>query len=104
MHKTDLNFEGGTIVIQQVVEADLQGVLLNYLTSRDRFSPFYSTFWVWDDGSTTSRSWFISSPHQFFPDSISGHSFRAGGATSLVKWLIPHLCSQESCIPPCSNV
>ncbi|OJA08982.1 hypothetical protein AZE42_08061 [Rhizopogon vesiculosus] len=78
---TDINFEGGTIAIQQVAEADLQRAFLNYLIPLDRLFPVYSTLWVPEDGSMPSHPWFISRLHQFFP---LGYFLCAGGATSLV--------------------
>ncbi|OAX36359.1 hypothetical protein K503DRAFT_670756, partial [Rhizopogon vinicolor AM-OR11-026] len=85
-HKTDVNFKGDAIAIQQVVEADFQGTFLNYLIYLDRLFPVYSTLLVLEDGSMPSHPWLISRLHQFFP---LGHSLRAGGVISLAASGVP---------------
>jgi len=82
-HKSDLYFEGGTIVIQRAASADSHGVFTTYLASRDHLFPFDSSLWLHSDGSIPTCTWFIARLQALFPDSISGHSLRAGGATSL---------------------
>ncbi|OJA10480.1 hypothetical protein AZE42_11631 [Rhizopogon vesiculosus] len=86
MSMTDINFEGGTIAIQQVAEADPKRAFLTFLISLDRLLPVYATPWVLDDGSMPSHSWFISGLHQFFP---LGHFLCTGGVTSLAASGVP---------------
>jgi hypothetical protein len=82
-HKSDTAFEGNTIVIQRAESVDPQRVFLLYITSWDKLFPFNSFLWLRSDGSIPTHVWFVSWLHSHFPDSISGHSLRAGGATSL---------------------
>lgn len=82
-HKADTQFEGNTIVVQRAMSADPHGAFCSYLSSRDRLFPFNSFLWLRRDGSIPTRSWFIGRLRALFPSSISGHSLRAGGATSL---------------------
>ncbi|KAG2350553.1 hypothetical protein BDR05DRAFT_842191, partial [Suillus weaverae] len=83
-HKTDFQFEGSTIVVQQAESADPHGTFLTYLASRDKLFPLNSCLWLRSDGTIPTRAWFIARLRALFPDTISGHSLRAGGATSLV--------------------
>ncbi|KAG2757271.1 hypothetical protein P692DRAFT_201671710, partial [Suillus brevipes Sb2] len=82
-HKADTSFEGSTIVIQRASPADPHHTFTTYLASRDRLFPFNSSLWLRSDGSIPTRAWFIARLRALFPGSISGHSLRAGGATSL---------------------
>lgn len=88
-HKADTNFEGSTIVIQRADYADPHHAFVTYLASRDKLFPFNSFLWLRGDGSIPTRSWFIARLRAFFPSSISGHSLRAGGATSLAISGVP---------------
>ena len=83
-HKVDARFEGSTVVVQQsAVEPDPLDTFTRYLNSRDSRFPLHPQLWLRNDGSTPLRSWFLRRLHHFFPQSIGGHSLRAGGATSL---------------------
>lgn len=82
-HKADRQFEGSTIVIHRTDSEDAHGTFLSYLASRDKCFPFHSSLWIRSNGTIPTRAWFISRLRNFFPESISGHSLRAGGATSL---------------------
>lgn len=82
-HKSDTQFEGNTIVIQRAESADPQNTFLSYIASRDALFPFHSFLWIRSNGSIPTRAWFMGRLRAMFPDSISGHSLRAGGATSL---------------------
>lgn len=82
-HKSDTSFEGSTIVIQRAASADPHHTFTSYLASRDKLFPFNSSLWLRNDGSIPTRAWFIARLRALFPDYISGHSLRAGGATSL---------------------
>lgn len=88
-HKSDVHFEGSTIVVQRSESADPQRCFLSYIASRDKLFPFNSFLWLCNNGSIPTRKWFISRLRGFFPDSISGHSLRAGGATSLAASGVP---------------
>jgi hypothetical protein len=41
--------------------------------------------WLRSDGTIPTCSWFINHLHRFFPNSITGQSMRAGGATALTE-------------------
>jgi hypothetical protein len=88
-HKSDSQFEGSTIVVQRAESADPHGTFTSYLASRDHLFPFNSFLWLRSDGSIPTRSWFIGRLRSQFPNTISGHSLRAGGATSLAASEVP---------------
>lgn len=76
-------------MIQRAESADPHGTFLSYLSSRDHLFPFNSFLWLRGDGSIPTRNWFIARLRARFPKSISGHSLRAGGATSLAAAGVP---------------
>ncbi|KAG2068905.1 hypothetical protein BDR04DRAFT_995848, partial [Suillus decipiens] len=45
--------------------------------------PFQQFLWPREDGSIPTCAWFIAYLRALFPDYISGHLLRVGGATSL---------------------
>lgn len=82
--KTDSRFEGSRIVIQHVLAgSDPLPLFTRYLSSRDAKFPLHPFLWLKSNGHAPTRSWFIRRLRHFFPSAISGHSMRAGGATSL---------------------
>jgi hypothetical protein len=82
--KTDTRYEGSNVVIQQMpAESDPLPLFTRFLASRDSKFPLHPLLWLKSDGVPPSRSWFMRRFRLFFSDSFSGHSMRAGGATSL---------------------
>ena len=85
-HKGDKFFEGNEIIIQKSNNStDAYGPFLKYLRSRDTLFPYNPELWLRSNGSIPTRSFFITRIHSLFDSSISGHSMRAGGATSLAE-------------------
>ncbi|PIL33308.1 hypothetical protein GSI_04758 [Ganoderma sinense ZZ0214-1] len=85
-HKSDAFFEGDRILVEKHHPgSDPMRAFTNYLASRDRLFPFRSELWLRASGSIPLRGWFLRRLSAVFPPStnISGHSMRAGGATSL---------------------
>lgn len=77
--KVDARFEGNKVVIQpSTIEPDPLDTFRRYLLSRDARFPFHPQLWLRADGSIPLRSWFLRRLHVFFPQSIGGHSLRAG--------------------------
>ncbi|KAF8414763.1 hypothetical protein L210DRAFT_3362280, partial [Boletus edulis BED1] len=88
--KSDSQFEGDLVVIQaSAVEPDPLQIFLYYLASRDFKFSLLPYLWLRADGSSPHRSWFLHRLHAFFPNTIGGHSMRAGGATSLAAAGVP---------------
>jgi len=82
--KTDTRYEGNRVLIQRVnVGSDPWPLFTHYLASCDSKFPLHPFLWLRNNGKPPSCSWFIRHLRIFFPTSISGHSMRAGGATSL---------------------
>jgi hypothetical protein len=89
-HKTDLSFEGNTVMIQKHDgPTDPYSPFLRYLQSRDRLFPLNRELWLTTRGTVPTRFWFISRLRHFFPKDYAGHSLRAGGATSLAEAGVP---------------
>ena len=85
-HKGNKFFEGNEIIIQRSDKApDPYEPFLKYLRSRDKLFPYNPELWLRLDGTIPTRSFFISRLRSLFDTSISGHSMRAGGATSLAE-------------------
>jgi hypothetical protein len=85
-HKGDKFFEGNEIIIQQSDSTtDAYGPFVRYLRSRDARFPFNPELWLTSNGTVPTRSFFIRRLRSLFDASISGHSMRAGGATSLAE-------------------
>ena len=85
-HKADRFFEGNRIVIP-AHRFNLSPLIhfTRYLDSRDTIHPIASPLWLTQAGTVPTRSFFITRLRLFFQDDISGHSMRAGGATSLAE-------------------
>jgi hypothetical protein len=82
--KTDTRYEGNRVLIQRSwVSSDPLALFQRYLASRDLRFPLHPYLWLRADGCPPTRSWFIRRLRLFFPTNVSGHSMRAGGATSL---------------------
>lgn len=82
--KSDSRFEGNAVFVQRsTIPPDPVDLFSRYLSARDLLFPLSPHLWVRRDGSPPTRSWFITRLHTFLPSSFSGHSMRAGGATSL---------------------
>jgi hypothetical protein len=92
-HKGDKFFEGNEILILRSDTAmDAFGPFLKYLRSRDSLFPYNPELWLTREGCIPTRSFFIKRLRTLFDDSISGHSMRAGGATSLAEaGVSPHI-------------
>jgi hypothetical protein len=94
-HKTDLSFEGNTILIQKHDEpTDPYLPFLWYLQSRDQLFPLNRELWLTAHGTVPTRYWFISRLRRFFPKDYAGHSLHAGGATSLAEAGVPPVTIQ----------
>lgn len=63
--------------------ADPHRAFVAYLAARDKLFPFHNFLWLRADGSIPTWAWFSARLWALYPDSISGHSLRVGGATSL---------------------
>jgi len=89
--KTDSQFEGDRVVIpHSVIPPDPLALFRTYLVARDSRFPLHPHLWVRADGSHPARSWFVRRLHLLFPSyEVSGHSMRAGGATSLAAAGVP---------------
>lgn len=82
--KTDTRYEGNLVVIQRsLIGSDPFPIFTRFLASHDLKFPLHPFLWLNSDGCIPTRSWFMRRFHRFFPTSYSGHSMRAGGATSL---------------------
>ncbi|KIK42812.1 hypothetical protein CY34DRAFT_63089, partial [Suillus luteus UH-Slu-Lm8-n1] len=82
--KSDSRYEGNRVVIQRsLVGSDPLPLFTRYLASRDSRYPLHPYLWLRSNGLPPTRTWFIHNLRKFFPATISGHSMRAGGATSL---------------------
>ncbi|KAG0695350.1 hypothetical protein DFH29DRAFT_814264 [Suillus ampliporus] len=56
-HKTDLQFEGSTIVVcQSSCDPDPHWAFRQYLQTHDQLFPFHSTLWLCSDGSVPTHS------------------------------------------------
>ena len=83
--KSDDRFEGSRVCITaSFISPDPRGLFLQYLACRDATFPLHPFLWVRADGLVPTRAWFLRRFRLAFPSStFSGHSLRAGGATSL---------------------
>jgi hypothetical protein len=82
--KTDTRYEGNRVLIQHsLTGSDPLPLFRRYLVSRDLLFPLNPYLWLRYDGHPPTRSWFMRRLRLFFPANVSGHSMRAGGATSL---------------------
>ncbi|OBZ77411.1 hypothetical protein A0H81_02296 [Grifola frondosa] len=91
-HKADPLFEGNLVIVQAVQDSpDPRSAFALYLSSRDALFPFRPELWLRASGTVPTRAWFVHRLRTFFPISanISGHSLRAGGATSLAEAGVP---------------
>jgi hypothetical protein len=83
-HKADKFFEGNLVMVHKTNTADDPfAPFTHYLHLRDRRFPFHPHLWLRADGSIPTRRWFINRLRRHFPNTIGGHSLRAGGATAL---------------------
>lgn len=89
--KSDDRYEGNRIVVSSsITEPDPFFLFNAYLTSRDHHFPLHPLLWLRSDGTVPTRSWFIRRLSSVFRlDNVSGHSMRAGGATSLAAAGVP---------------
>ncbi|KAG1815668.1 uncharacterized protein BJ212DRAFT_1230974, partial [Suillus subaureus] len=82
--KADTQYEGNRVIIQHsAASSDPWPLFTQYLASHDQKYPLHSFLWIHKDGHHPTHSWFIRKLKSFFSNDISGHSMRAGGATSL---------------------
>jgi hypothetical protein len=85
-HKSDRTFEGNKIIIQKLpATSDPYNHFVTYLTSRDTLFPLNPELWLTSHGTVPTRHWFMAKLRSFLPPTFSGHSMRAGGATSLAE-------------------
>lgn len=84
-HKADRFFDGSRVLIDDANAP--QGIcpsriFSEYLSSRDSLFPLEPSLWITSDGTTPTRSWFLTRLRSCIPDTrIAGQSLRAGGAT-----------------------
>jgi hypothetical protein len=85
-HKADQFFEGNRVVVRayQIRHNPLVH-FLSYLSARDAAFPLASPLWLTERGEIPTRSFFVNRLKRHFDSDISGHSMRAGGATSLAE-------------------
>ena len=85
-HKSDRTFEGNKIIIQKLpATSDPYNHFVTYLTSRDTLFPLNPELWLTSHGTVPTRHWFMARFRSLLPPAFSGHSMRAGGATSLAE-------------------
>lgn len=83
-HKADAFFEGNRVLVQRSAGApDPHAAFCAFLKVRDAAFPLRAELWLRASGAIPTRSWFMRRLRSIFPRDISGHSMRAGGATSL---------------------
>jgi len=89
--KSDDHYEGNRVAVSSSLnEPDPLSLFKSYLASRDHYFPLHPLLWIRSNGTTPTRSWFIRHLASLFPNSnFSGHSMRAGGATSLAAAGVP---------------
>ena len=82
-HKADRLFEGSKIIVPARSDPlDPLPIFQRYLLLRDTLHRLHPMLWLREDGSSPTRSWFISRLRQHFPSDVAGHSLRSGGATA----------------------
>ncbi|KAI5987696.1 hypothetical protein EDD15DRAFT_2110077, partial [Pisolithus albus] len=88
--KSDTHFEGNKVVVQRSAsQPDPVETFTHYLITHDQLFPCCPQLWLRRDGSVPLHGWFVRKLHTFLPSSISGHSMRAGGTTSLAAAGVP---------------
>ena len=83
-HKTARLGHGNTILVRAFpASPDPVPIMLHYVRSRDHL--FYSSpeLWLTGDGHVPTRAWFTRRLRKACGMEFSGHSMRAGGATTL---------------------
>ncbi|KAI0039986.1 hypothetical protein FA95DRAFT_1478126, partial [Auriscalpium vulgare] len=81
-HKGDRFFEGNTVIIAKRHDnLDPLALFKAYISSRDKRFPYDPALFLTASGSVPTRAWFLRRLRKFFPNTIAGHSLRAGGAT-----------------------
>lgn len=96
-HKADRIFAGSQVLIHD--EHAPPGLapaaeFRRYLDGRDTLFPLHPALWLTSSGNIPTKSWFLSRLRACLPDeTISGHSFRAGGATyfASIGWPDDHI-------------
>ena len=83
-HKSDQFFEGNHLFIHTSSTAT-HSLFSSYLTSHDGLFRARPELWLRSNGTIPTRSWFMHRLWHFFPNSITGQSMRAGGATALAE-------------------
>lgn len=92
--KTDRFGHGSQVLVRRSsLVNDCHSLFAKYLRARDALFLHHPQLWLWSSGDVPTRSWFIQKFRAFTPHSnFSGHSMRAGGATSLaLAGATPHL-------------
>lgn len=83
-HKTDPFFKGTPVVIlAECTTSDFSSNLLfaAYLRCRDQRHPTATNLFLREDGSTPTRTWYLTRLKAFLGPGFGGHSLRPGGAT-----------------------
>lgn len=89
-HKSDRFFEGSKLLLPQLQSpTDPFTHFSTYLCSRDARFICCPDLWLKADGTVPTKSWFAGRLREHFNSDISGHSMRAGGATSLALAGVP---------------
>ncbi|PIL32091.1 hypothetical protein GSI_06796 [Ganoderma sinense ZZ0214-1] len=89
-HKSDKFFDGDRVLIDRKLSSSPPlDAFASYLASRDSRFPFHPQLWLRANGTSPTRRWFITRLKSFFPDDVSGHSMRSGGATALAIAGVP---------------
>ncbi|KAG6327672.1 hypothetical protein ID866_11417, partial [Astraeus odoratus] len=85
-HKTDTDFEGDHVLLQQLhADDDPFSLFCMYLLSCNALFPLHPFLWVKADSDIPTCSWFMIHFCCLFPHwSLGGHSLCVGEATSLV--------------------
>lgn len=80
--KNDRFYQGSDVFVKARNDgADPVAIFRRYLAARDARHHAHPALFLLESGNVPTRSWFIPSLKLALGDDLSGHSFRAGGAT-----------------------
>ena len=92
-HKT-VRLGHGNIILVRAFSAgiDPRPVMLNYICSQDNLFHSSPELWLTNEGCLPTHAWFMRRLHKACGSQFSGHSMRAGGATTLaLSGTPPHI-------------
>jgi hypothetical protein len=80
-HKSDPLYSGSHLWFTASDASSFLPLLSTFLRIRDLLFPTSAFLWVRANGKVPTRRWFVSELKRRCGETISGHSFRSGGAT-----------------------